>query len=99
MWNSLDLSQRDAARALKRGNEGNIQALGQSISADALSKLTGVLGADIDVDTFISALPNHFTNFQLPDNNQEHNISEIKTVLQKMYDSNIGEDGIIFTSN
>ncbi|MBL6891348.1 MAG: FkbM family methyltransferase [Candidatus Poseidoniaceae archaeon] len=55
--------------------------------------------ADIDVDTFISALPNHFTNFQLPDNNQEHNISEIKTVLQKMYDSNIGEDGIIFTSN
>ena len=46
--------QRDAARALKRGNEGNIQALGQSISADALSKLTGVLGADIDVDTFLA---------------------------------------------
>ena len=55
--------------------------------------------ADIDVDTFISALPGHFTNFQLPDNNQAHNISEVKTVLQKMYDSNIGEDGIIFTSN
>ena len=55
--------------------------------------------ADIDVDTFISALPGHFTNFQLPDNNQEHNISEVKTVLQKMYDSNTGEDGIIFTSN
>ena len=55
--------------------------------------------ADIDVDTFISALPNHFTSFQLPDHNQEHNISEVKTVLQKMYDSNTGEDGIIFTSN
>ncbi len=48
------VEQRDAARALKRGNEGNIQALGQSISADALSKLTGVLGADIDVDTFLA---------------------------------------------
>ena len=55
--------------------------------------------ADIDVDTFISALPNHFTSFRLPDHNQEHNISEVKTVLQKMYDSNTGEDGIIFTSN
>tara|TARA_B100001996_G_C18649229_1_gene588699 strand:+ start:135 stop:974 length:840 start_codon:yes stop_codon:yes gene_type:complete len=55
--------------------------------------------ADIDVDTFISVLPGHFTNFQLPDNNQKHNISELKKVLQKMYDSNIGEDGIIFTSN
>jgi len=55
--------------------------------------------ADIDVDTFISVLPGHFTNFHLPDNNQKHNISELKTVLQKMYDSNIGEDGIIFTSN
>ena len=55
--------------------------------------------ADIDVDTFISALPHHFTTFQLPDHNQEHKISEVKTVLQKMYDSNIGEDGIIFTSN
>jgi len=55
--------------------------------------------ADIDVDTFISALPNHFTKFQLPDHHQEHNISEVKTVLQNMYDSNIGEDGIIFTSN
>ena len=54
--------------------------------------------ADIDVDTFISALPNHFTSFRLPDHNQEHNISEVKTVLQKMYDSNTGEDGIIFTS-
>jgi len=48
------VEQRNAARALKRGNEGNIQALGQSISADALSKLTGVLGADIDVDTFLA---------------------------------------------
>lgn len=55
--------------------------------------------ADIDVDTFISVIPGQFTNFQLPDNNQEHTISEIKTVLQNMYDSNIGEDGIIFTSN
>ena len=55
--------------------------------------------AGVDVDTFISALPKHFTKFQLPDHNQEHTISEIKTVLQKMYDSNIGEDGIIFTSN
>ena len=48
------VEQRDAARALKRGNEGNMQALGQSISADALAKLTGVLGADIDVDTFLA---------------------------------------------
>ena len=48
------VEQRDAARALKRGNEGNVQALGQSISADALAKLTGVLGADIDVDTFLA---------------------------------------------
>lgn len=55
--------------------------------------------AGVDVDTFISALPQHFTMFQLPDQNQEHNISELKTVLQKMYDSNVGEDGIIFTSN
>ena len=55
--------------------------------------------ADINVDTFISVLPGHFTKFQLPDNKQEHKISELKTVLQKMYDSNIGEDGIIFTSN
>jgi FkbM family methyltransferase len=55
--------------------------------------------ADIDVETFISVLPSHFTKFELPDNKQEHNISEVKTILQKMYDSNIGEDGIIFTSN
>ena len=55
--------------------------------------------ADIDVDTFISVIPGQFTNFQLPDNNQKHKISEMKNVLQKMYDSNIGEDGIIFTSN
>ena len=48
------VEQRDAARALKRGNEGNVQALGQSISADALAKLTAVLGADIDVDTFLA---------------------------------------------
>ena len=48
------VEQRDAARALKRGNEGNMQALGQSISADALAKLTAVLGADIDVDTFLA---------------------------------------------
>ena len=31
-----------------------MQALGQSISADALAKLTAVLGADIDVDTFLA---------------------------------------------
>ena len=55
--------------------------------------------ADIDVETFLSVLPGHFTKFELPDNKQEHNISEVNTVLQKMYDSNIGEDGIIFTSN
>jgi len=55
--------------------------------------------ADIDVETFLSVLPGHFTKFTLPDNKQEHNISDVKTVLQKMYDSNIGEDGIIFTSN
>jgi len=55
--------------------------------------------ADIDVETFLSVLPGHFTKFALPDNKQEHNISEVKTVLQKMYDSNIGEDGIIFTSD
>jgi FkbM family methyltransferase len=55
--------------------------------------------ADIDVETFLSVLPGHFTKFTLPDNKQEHNISEVKTVLQKMYDSNIGEDGIIFTSD
>ena len=55
--------------------------------------------ADIDVETFLSVLPEHFTKFKLPDNKQEHNISEVATVLQKMYDSNIGEDGIIFTSN
>ena len=55
--------------------------------------------ADIDVETFLSVLPGHFTKFTLPDNKQEHNISEVKTVLQKMYDSNISEDGIIFTSN
>ena len=55
--------------------------------------------ADIDVDTFLSVLPDHFTKFELPDNKQEHDISEVKTVLQNMYDSNIGEDGIIFTSN
>ena len=55
--------------------------------------------ADIDVETFLSVLPAHFTKFLLPDNQQEHNISEVKTVLQKMYDANIGEDGIIFTSN
>ena len=55
--------------------------------------------ADIDVETFLSVLPGHFTKFELPNNKQEQNISEVKTVLQKMYDSNIGEDGIIFTSN
>ncbi len=55
--------------------------------------------AGIDVDTFLSVLPGHFTNFKLPDNKQEHDISAVKTVLQKMYDANIGEDGIIFTSN
>ena len=55
--------------------------------------------ADIDVETFLSVLPGHFTKFELPNNKQEHNISEVKAVLQKMYDSNIGEDGIIFTSN
>ena len=55
--------------------------------------------ADIDVETFLSVLPGHFTKFKLPDNKQEHNISEVNTVLQKMYDSNIGEDGIIFTSD
>jgi FkbM family methyltransferase len=55
--------------------------------------------ADIDVETFLSVLPGHFTKFNLPDNQQEHNISEVKTVLQNMYDANIGEDGIIFTSN
>jgi FkbM family methyltransferase len=55
--------------------------------------------ADIDVETFLSVLPGHFTKFNLPDNKQEHNISEVKTVLQKMYDSNLGEDGIIFTSD
>jgi len=55
--------------------------------------------AGINVDTFMSVLPGHFTKFKLPDYKQEHNISEVKTVLQKMYDTNIGEDGIIFTSN
>ncbi|RJU82449.1 MAG: FkbM family methyltransferase [Candidatus Poseidoniales archaeon] len=55
--------------------------------------------ADIDVETFLSVLPDHFTKFKLPDNKQEHNISDVKTVLQDMYDANIGEDGIIFTSN
>lgn len=55
--------------------------------------------ADIDVETFLSVLPGHFTKFYLPNHQQEHNISEVKTVLQKMYDANIGEDGIIFTSN
>ena len=55
--------------------------------------------ADIDVETFLSVLPGHFTKFELPDNKQKHNISEVNSVLQKMYDSNIGEDGIIFTSN
>ena len=55
--------------------------------------------ADIDVETFLSVLPGHFTKFNLPNNQQKHNISEVKTVLQKMYDANIGEDGIIFTSN
>ena len=55
--------------------------------------------ADIDVETFLSVLPGHFTKFNLPNNQQEHNISEVKAVLQKMYDANIGEDGIIFTSN
>ena len=55
--------------------------------------------ADIDVETFLSVLPGHFTEFKLPDHKQEHNISEVKTVLQNMYDSNLSEDGIIFTSN
>jgi FkbM family methyltransferase len=55
--------------------------------------------ADIDVETFLSVLPGHFTKFNLPDHQQEHNISEVKTVLQRMYDANIGEDGIIFTSD
>ena len=55
--------------------------------------------ADIDVETFLSVLPGHFTKFNLPNNQQEHNISEVKAVLQKMYDADIGEDGIIFTSN
>ena len=55
--------------------------------------------AGIDVDTFLSVLPGHFTAFELPDNKEKHNISEVKTILQNMYDSNIGEDGIIFTSN
>ena len=55
--------------------------------------------ADINVETFLSVIPGHFTKFELPDNKQKHNISEVKTVLQKMYDSNIGEDGIIFTSS
>jgi FkbM family methyltransferase len=55
--------------------------------------------ADIDVETFLSVLPGHFTKFNLPDHQQEHNISEVKTVLQRMYDANTGEDGIIFTSD
>ena len=55
--------------------------------------------ADIDVDAFLSVIPDQFTKFALPDQKQEHNVSELKTVLQHMYDANIGEEGIVFTSN
>lgn len=54
--------------------------------------------ADIDVDAFLSVIPGQFTKFALPDQKQEHNISELKTVLQQMFDANIGEEGIVFTS-
>tara|TARA_A200000159_G_scaffold163452_1_gene189721 strand:- start:624 stop:1463 length:840 start_codon:yes stop_codon:yes gene_type:complete len=54
--------------------------------------------ADIDVDAFLSVIPGQFTKFALPDQKQEHNISELKTILQQMFDANIGEEGIVFTS-
>ena len=40
--------------------------------------------ADIDVETFLSVLPGHFTKFNLPDNQQEHNISEWRIWKDKL---------------
>ena len=54
--------------------------------------------AGISVEQFVSVLPKHFKNFHLPNNNQTHEFSKTSEVLQKLYDSNLGEDGIIFTS-
>jgi len=55
--------------------------------------------ADIDVDTFLSVIPGQFTKFALPDQQQEHTISDVKSVLQNMFEANIGEEGIVFMSN
>ena len=54
--------------------------------------------ADIDVKTFLSTFPPQFDKFHLPDNNQSYNFSQAQEVLQKMFDTHKGEDGIIFTS-
>ena len=54
--------------------------------------------AGVSVEQFVSVLPKHFKKFHLPNNNQTHEFSKTSEVLQKLYDSNLGEDGIIFTS-
>ncbi len=53
--------------------------------------------AGINVEEFISVIPTQFEKFNLPDKNQTHDFSKRLEVLQDLYNSNIGEDGIIFT--
>jgi len=55
--------------------------------------------AGIDVETFLSTFPTHFKKFHLPDNRETHEFSQARMVLEKMFETNRGEDGIIFTSN
>ena len=54
--------------------------------------------AGVSVEQFFSVIPKHFGKLHLPDNDQTHNFSESLEVLQNLYDSNVGEDGIIFTT-
>ena len=54
--------------------------------------------AGVNVEEFISVIPKHFEKIHLPDNNQTHDFSKRLEVLQNLYNSNIGEDGIIFTT-
>ena len=54
--------------------------------------------AGVGVEQFFSVIPKHFGKLHLPDNDQTHNFSESLEVLQNLYDSNVGEDGIIFTT-
>ena len=54
--------------------------------------------AGVSVEEFVSVIPTHFEKLHLPDNNQVHDFSKTQEILQNLYDSNLGEDGIIFTS-